>query len=354
MLFGISGLSGFGGKMYQIGLIGIGHWGPNIAKSLELTGNAKVRWLCDSNNTACEKITFKYPDALTTTDIGDVLADENVDAVVISTPTVTHYELTKMALEAGKHVLVEKPITDNSAQAIELLELAQKRKKLLMVGHVFEYNATIRTLKKMIDDGELGEIHYINFERTNLGPVRTDVSALWDLATHDISIIIYFMGKTPRTVTATGHSWLNQGIEDAVFATFAFDDGPLAHVHASWLNPRKVRQITVVGSKKMVVWDDLDMNHPIRIYDKSVTTDENGNLNDTYFAFKTMVQDKGIFIPRTPMNQPLQAECEHFLECIEKNQTPLSDGNSGLRVVRALEAASSSMRNNSIVTAIER
>ncbi len=338
--------------MIQIGLIGIGHWGPNIAKSFELTGKANIRWICDTNEAVFKKVSSKYSDASLTTRIEEVLEDDQVDGIVISTPTATHYELTKKALEAGRHVMVEKPITNDSEKAIELIQLAAKKKKLLMVGHVFEYNATIRTLKEMIDSGDLGDIHYINFERTNLGPVRTDVSALWDLATHDISIINYFIGKSPQTVTATGRSWLNQGIEDAVFATFSFDNGPLAHVHASWLNPRKVRQITVVGSKKMVVWNDLDMMQPIRIYDKRIGKNDSDDLKDTFFAFKTVVHDRGIFIPNTPVNQPLQAECDHFLDCIENNCSPLSDGYSGLRVVLALESAVESMQNNSMAKPI--
>ncbi len=336
--------------MIQIGLIGAGHWGPNIVRSFELTGRAKVPWICDVKRELLSKIATRHPSSRTTTNLEDLLRDPALHAIAVSTPVSTHFDLAGRALAAGKHVLVEKPITANSREARELLKLAEKAGRTLMVGHVFEYNATVRTLKKLIDSGELGRIQYMSFVRTNLGPVRTDVNALWDLASHDVSIMSYFLGRQPTDVTARGQSYLNQAIEDAVFATFSFPGGVLAHVNASWLNPQKVRQITIVGDKKMAVWDDLELQHPIQIFDRHV---EIPDVAETYLEYKTAVVDGGVYLPNVKLNQPLQAECEHFLDCIEKNQRPQSDGRSGLSVVLALEAASRSMLEGSRVTPIE-
>jgi len=337
--------------MHQIGLIGTGYWGPNIARSFELTGKATIRWLCDINAAQLAKIASKYPHAKTTSQVDEVLVDETVNVVAISTPASTHFEITRRALGAGKHVLVEKPVTLNSKEALQLIRLAQKKQKVLMVGHVFEYNFTIRALKNLIDSGELGEIYYLNFERTNLGPVRTDVNALWDLAAHDVSIMCYLLDSSPVNVTARGQAFLNGGMEDAVFATFTFANGIIAHVNGSWLNPRKVREIIAVGSKKMAIWNDLDLQSPIRIYDKRIV--DPSEIPDTFMAYKTAVVDGGVYIPNIQHNQPLQAECEHFIECVEQGGQPLSDGYSGLRVVLALEAATASIKNHSRITPVK-
>lgn len=337
--------------MIEVGLVGTGHWGPNIARSLELTGNATVRWLCDLDGDRLSKLAGRHPQAKTTNDIMDVLEDAAVSGVAISTPVSTHYELARRALEAGKHLLLEKPMTRNSREARELIRLAEEKRLILMVGHVFVYNASIRALKDLIHSGELGEILYLSFVRTNLGPVRTDVNALWDLASHDISIMAYLLDGFPSDVTARGQAFLNAGIEDAVFATFGFPDGLLAHVDVSWLNPRKMRRLTVVGSKKMAVWDDLELQRPIQIYDGHV--EEAEELTDTFIEYKTRVVDSGVYIPPVRLNQPLQAECEHFIECIEQGRRPLSDGYSGLQVVLILEAATASMRSGSAVTPVE-
>lgn len=338
--------------MIEVGLIGAGHWGPNIARSFELTSNVAVSWICELDEDRLARIGEKYPQAKTTRDATEVLRDPAVSGVAISTPVSAHFELTRKALEAGKHVLVEKPITASSRQARELIRLAEERQRILMVGHVFEYNASLVALKDLIDSGELGEIQYLSFVRTNLGPVRTDVNALWDLASHDVSIMVYLLGGPPADVTARGQAYLNPGIEDAVFATFAFAGGILAHVNVSWLHPTKVRQITVVGDQKMAVWDDLELQRPIRIYEGHVAEPE--ELTDTFLDYKTKVVGGGVYIPNVRLNQPLQAECEHFVDCVEHGRRPRSDGNSGLQVVLALEAASDSMQSGSAVTPIAR
>ena len=336
--------------MLQVGLIGVGHWGPNIARSLDGTGRANVRWICDLNQERLAWIAGRHPEARTTSSIDDLLADEALGAVAIATPVPTHFAIAKRALEAGKHVLMEKPLTATSEQSRELVALAEARGLTLMVGHVFEYNATVRALKDLIQSGELGNVQYMSFTRTNLGPVRTDVNALWDLASHDISIMAYFLDSFPKDVTARGQAYLNEDIEDAVFATFGFETGVVAHVNVSWLNPQKVRSITVVGDKKMAVWDDLDMQRPIQVFNRHVEVPAEA---DSFIEFKTAVVDGGVFIPNVRLNQPLQAECEHFVDCVEQGTRPQSDGWNGLRVVQALEAADASMQNASTVTPID-
>ncbi len=338
--------------MHQIALVGTGYWGTNIATSFEATGRAEIRWLCDLDPKNLAAIAARRPDARTTANLDHVLNDDEVEAVVISTPTTTHHEVATRALAAGKHVLVEKPITASSEDAVDIIKRAKETNCLVMVGHVFEYNSTIIAVKEMIAAGELGKIHYLHFERTNLGPVRTDVNALWDLASHDVSIMCDFLGAAPVDVSANGKAFLNPGVEDVVFATFSFADGAKAHVHASWLNPRKVRQITVVGSHKMLVWDDLDLHVPIRVFDKRADAGEPANVAGGFLGHKMHLFDAGIFIPKIPMNRPLQAQCEHFLDCLGNGATPRSDGFSGLRVVSALEAASKSMRNASAITPV--
>jgi predicted dehydrogenase len=338
--------------MLRAALVGTGYWGPNLANSIERTGKAVVHWLCDANPDNFGSLAPRYPYAHTTTDLGEILRDDAVDAVFVATPTATHYELGKRALEAGKHVLIEKPITTSSREAAALVQLARRRDRVLMVGHVFEYNPAIRAVGDLIKAGELGEIYYMSFERTNLGPVRTDVSALWDLATHDAAIMCDFMSAAPVSVTAKGQSYLNPGIDDVVFATFVFDRGVAAHVHASWLNPNKVRQITVVGSKKMAVCDDLDMRHPVRLYDKRVSMPPLSEITGSFLQHKTLVVDSGAIIPVVQTREPLLSEVDDFFDCIISGKQPRADGISGWRVVRLMEAADESMARNSVAVPV--
>lgn len=282
--------------------------------------------------------------ARTTLKFQDVLCDDSVTAVAVVTPTATHYAIAKAALDAGKHVMVEKPITTDTMEAEALIELAQRHRRVLLVGHVFQYNAALRVLRELVSGGGLGLINYLNLVRTNLGPVRTDVNALWDLASHDVYIMMDILGAVPRAVSAIGRTYLNPAVEDVVFATFTFPGDVMAHVHASWLDPRKVRQITVVGSRKMALWDDLNMEAPIRVFDKRVDLPPPGSLAGDFLEHKTLVVDGGSTVLPVTQNRPLQAECHHFLDCIETGAKPISDGYSGLAVVRALKAAHESMR----------
>jgi predicted dehydrogenase len=338
--------------MLQAALVGTGYWGPNLANAVERTGKAVLSWLCDANSKNLASLARRYPHAKATTDIGEILEDARVDAVIIATPSATHFELGKLALEACKHVLIEKPLTTSSREAALLVELAQQRHSVLMVGHVFEYNAAIRTVEGLIKSGELGEIYYMSFERTNLGPVRTDVGALWDLATHDASIMCDFMSATPASVSATGQSYLNPGIEDVVFATFTFDGGTAAHIHASWLNPSKVRQITVVGSKKMAICDDLDLRQPVRVYDKHVSLPPLSEITGSFLQHKTLVIDSGAIIPVVQSREPLLAEVDDFFECILSGSKPRADGLSGWRVVCMMEAAAESVARDSVAVPV--
>jgi predicted dehydrogenase len=335
-----------------VGLIGVGYWGPNVANSFKATGRATVAWACDTNSEVLAAFAGRHPNIRPTADIKDVLKDSNVDSVAVVTPTVTHHAIAKAALTAGKHVLVEKPITASAAEAEELIRIADETKRVLMVGHVFQYNASIIALKELIRAGELGDITYLYLERTNLGPVRTDVSALWDLVSHDAYIAMDLLGDRPAAVNAVGGAYLNGTVDDVVFATYSFPKGVKAHIHASWLNPRKRRQITVVGSRKMAVWDDLDLHEPIRIYDKRVELPPRGTHEGTFMEYKTMVVDGGSDVIRVNLNQPLQAECEHFIDCVEKGLSPRSDGRFGLAVVQALDAADQSMRRNGVSVSI--
>jgi predicted dehydrogenase len=244
-------------------------------------------------------------------------------------------------------------LTTNSRDAAELVRLAEERRRVLMVGHVFEYNPAIRVVDDLIKSGELGEIYYMSFERTNLGPVRTDVSALWDLATHDAAIMCDFMSAAPVSVTAKGQCYLNPGIDDVVFATFNFHHGVAAHVHASWLNPNKVRQITVVGSRKMAVCDDLDLRQPVRLYDKRISLPSLSEITGSFLQHKTLVIDSGAIIPVVQTKEPLLTEIDDFFDCIISGRKPRADGVSGLQVVTLMEAASESIARDSIVVPVK-
>jgi len=334
------------GDRIRVALAGIGHWGPNVAHSIVAAGG-ELGWLCDRDADRLRKFAQRYPYVRTTGDFAAMLTDPSVDAVVIATPTSTHHSFARAALDAGKHVFVEKPLALTSGDASELVDLADAKQRVLLVGHVFQYNAAIRALKCFIDDGELGDLMYMSFTRTNLGPVRTDANALWDLAAHDISIMTFLLNELPETVTASGYSYINPGVEDVVFAAFNFANGVAAHVHASWLNPRKVRSITVIGDEKMAEVDDLDLRTPIRLFDKRIEAAEPHTLVGSFVEFKATIVDGAITVPRVEVNRPLETECIHFLECIRTGQRPISDGKNGLEVVRILEAANRSLQQNS-------
>jgi predicted dehydrogenase len=278
-----------------------------------------------------------------------MLADDSLDAVVIATTAPTHYRLAKRALEADKDVYVEKPFVLEVAQASELIALAESRDRILMVGHLLEYHPVVVRLKQLIDSGELGNIHYIYSQRLNLGTVREDENALWNFAPHDISSILHLLGKEPVDIAARGQSYLRHGVEDVVFFTLTFADNSMANIHVSWLDPHKVRKLTIVGSNKMAVFDDLEANEKLKIYDKGAQFSEDYDSYAEYIGLRF----GDITIPYIKTGEPLRAECMHFIECIRDRKQPLSDGYDGLRVVRVLDAAQKSLKNNGIPVALE-
>jgi predicted dehydrogenase len=331
--------------MLRIAVIGAGHWGPNLIRNFHNHQTSEVTWVVDRDESRLAAAKSRYPDVEMSPDPAMALADPAVDAVIVATPTVTHYRLAAAALRAGKHVLVEKPIATTAEEAEELCVLADKNSRVLMVGHVFLFNPGVRRVKEYLDQGRLGRIFYLSMVRTNLGPIRMDVNAAWDLAAHDISIAGYWLGGNPRAAAAHGGCWINPGIEDAVFATLWYPHDVMVHLHVSWLSPRKVRDITVVGEGGMLTFDDMNLSEPIRIYDNRVSENRTPGFIDTFATFRTSIRDGDISIPRVPLGEPLKAECDHFIECIATGARPLSDGHGGAAAVRVLAAAARSIAN---------
>ena len=337
--------------MTSLGIIGVGRWGPNILRNFVSMDGIDVHMVCDTDSSRLLQIKKRFPQIKTATESSEILENNKLDCIVISTPTSTHFTLAQKSLESGHHVFVEKPLASSAPECQQLIETAEKKNRILFVGHTFKYNAGIRAAKEYIDRGELGKIYLIDANRTNLGPIRYDVNALWDLASHDISIFSYWLGENPKSVTARGGCYLNRDIEDAVYATFEYKNGVVAHVHASWLNPRKVRQITLVGEKKMLVWDDMNLSEPIRIYNKGFDKDE--GYQDSFTDFRLSIREGEVVIPSIKLNEPLLAECEHFIACVKTGDQPLTDGLDGLNVVKALEAATQSMKEQSKIVTID-
>jgi predicted dehydrogenase len=329
----------------QLAVVGAGHWGPNLIRNFDNPPASQVRIVVDRDAGRLAQVRARFPKIETSETVDRALADREIDAFVVATPTSTHYAVVKAALEAGKHVLVEKPITTRGAEAAELTALAEAKGRVLMVGHVFIFNQAVQRVGTYIESGELGRIYYISMVRTNLGPIRMDVSASWDLMSHDISIVNYWLKGDPVTASALGGTWINPGIEDAVFATLRYPNDILVNVHASWLNPRKARDITVAGDKRMLTFDDMNLLEPVRIYDKQVTDKTTKPaFVDTFASFRASVREGDITIPKVPGGEPLKAECDHFLECIRSNNAPAVGGKEAGAVVRTLEAIDRSMR----------
>jgi predicted dehydrogenase len=329
--------------MINIAIVGLGYWGPNLARNLASLPNARLHTLCDQDAQRLQRLGSQYPDAIRQSNFDAVLNDTSVDAVVIATPVQSHFALAAAALRAGKHVLVEKPLAQTSEQCLQLIALAEERDLRLMVGHVFLYNAAVRKVKEYIDSGELGEIFYIYSQRLNLGIIRQDVDVLWNFAPHDISILCYWLGAEPERVFTWGHSYIQPGIDDIVFMMAEFPNGIGANIHLSWLDPSKVRRMTIVGSRKMVVYDDVSADAKIVVYDKGVVKENKAQASlgtfETFGEFQLRLRAGDVMIPQFEFVEPLRAECQHFVDCIINGQRPLSDGYDGLRVVRSLEAA---------------
>jgi predicted dehydrogenase len=334
----------------RLALVGLGYWGPNLARNLAVLDGAELVALCDSNEERLRRIGRQYPSARLVSSFEDVLADDAIDAVVIATPVDTHFNLCRAALAAGKHVMVEKPLATSSAECETLIELAGEQGRTLMVGHVFVYNAAVNKVKEYIDAGEIGEVYYVYSQRLNLGQVRHDVNAMWNFAPHDLSIMCHWFGTEPTNLTARGHSYIQPGIEDVVFLNMEYPGGILASVHISWLDPLKVRRMTIVGSEKMVVYDDVSADAKVTVYDRGVTKQlidkAEASLGSyrTYGEFQLLLRAGDVLIPKLDFVEPLKIECQHFVDCIRTGETPVSDGRQGLWVVRALEAAQRSLQ----------
>jgi len=335
-------------EVATLAIVGAGNWGKNLVRNFAGLQRCRLKYICDLNPDLLQTYARQYPTVSTTTRLEDVLQDEEVCAVVIATKAAAHYPVAKQCLQAGKHVYVEKPLTLSVQEATELISLAREKDRILMVGHLLEYHPAVLKVKELIDNGELGEVYYIYTQRVNLGVVRRDENAWWSLAPHDISVICYWMGKEPVRVSAHGQRILQKQVEDVVFATLEFDDGRLAHIHVSWLDPHKIRKMTVVGSKKMAVFDDMDATEKIRVYDKGASVRQSF---ESYAEIITLrVGD--IVIPHIDNTEPLRLECQHFIDAILNGTAVRSDGEDGLRVVRVLQAGQESLEQGGVPVAL--
>ncbi|MFH1007803.1 MAG: Gfo/Idh/MocA family oxidoreductase [Candidatus Latescibacterota bacterium] len=335
--------------MIRIGQIGVGSWGRNLLRNFDGLRDSQVVMACDANPDVLVGIGQNFPAIRTTAVPDEVISDPEVDAVVIATLPVTHYALAAQALEAGKDVFVEKPMVLAVADGERLVRLAEERGRILMVGHLMEYHSALLQLKDYVDQGDLGDLYYLYSERVNLGKVRKDENALWSLAPHDVSMVLFLMGKEPVRVTAVGQSYLQDGVPDVAFAILHFEGGAMAHIHVSWLDPHKIRKLTLVGSRKMAVFDDMATGESIRVYDKGV--EQSGDYST--YGESLSLRWGDVLIPRIAMTEPLRAECEHFVASVQTRIPPRSDGRDGLRVLRVLDACQRSMDRQGAPVSLE-
>jgi len=327
----------------SVAVVGAGSWGKNIVRNFATAKRCNLKYVCDLNEKLLAVQKRNFPFIETTTNIEQVLTDSEVDAVAIATDVPSHFRIAQKSLEAGKHAYVEKPLTLKAADSRVLVELARGKGLKLMVGHLLVYHPAVNYLKEMIDTGKVGQLYYMYTQRVNLGIVRRDENAWWSLAPHDISVICYLLGSNPVSVAAHGQCFLQKDIEDVVFATIKFADGKMANVHCSWLDPHKIRKMTVVSSEKMVTFDDMETTEKVRMYDKGAAIKHDIT---TSYADIISLRFGDIVIPRVPGGEPLALECEHFIDCLLDGKPIRSDGVDGLRVVRVLEAGQKSLKNN--------
>ena len=324
------------GRTVRVGVAGLGYWGPNLARNFAAIGGCELTWLCDASEEARAKLASSFPAARATGDLADLLADPELDAIVLATPVPTHAELAVAVAQAGKHCFVEKPLATSTADAERAVAAAQAAGRILMVGHLLEYHPAVARLKELIENEELGGLYYVYGNRLNLGKLRADENALWSLGAHDVSVALHLIGEEPEACEAHGASFVREGVQDVVFCYLRFPSGVVAHLHLSWLDPHKERRLTVVGSRRMATFDDMLIEGKLTVYDK-------GFDEDTRSWGEYIARSGDTFSPRIPNREPLRIECEHFIECIRTGSTPRSDGNSGLRVVRVLEALQQSL-----------
>ena len=328
--------------MLNVSVVGCGYWGPNLIRNLYSLPECKVKLVCDVDRNRLAYVKALYPVVQTTSQFENLISDEEIDAVAIATPVRFHFEMAKRCLLAGKHTFLEKPMASSVAECKELIELAEKQNLIIMVGHTFVYSQSIKKIKQIVNAGDLGEIQYISSRRLNLGLFQKDINVAWDLAPHDISIILYIMKEEPISVNCQGKAHITPGIEDVTNITLNFPNGGFATIHSSWLDPNKVREMTFVGTKKMLVYDDIEPMEKIKIYDKCVKAPPH---YDTFAEFHYAYHYGDMYSPHIQQEEPLKVECQHFLDCISKKAKPDSSGIEGLRVVQILEAASRSLKN---------
>ncbi len=324
--------------MIRFGVIGYGYWGPNVVRNLRNLDSTKVVAICDQNEPALRRAKQAYPDVLVTSDCSELLLSPEIDAVAVITPVWTHFELAKSALRNGKHVFVEKPFTSTSAQAEELIELAERKNLQIMVDHTFLFTGAVRKIRQLIDDNTLGKLYYYDSTRVNLGLFQHDVNVLWDLAPHDLSIVDYLIGERAEAIVATGEKHLN-GLTDIAFLTAYFPDNVIAHINVNWLSPVKVRTTLIGGEKKMVVWNDLEADEKIKVYDRGVQMNSREGVYNLLVSYRS----GDMWSPKLEATEALKSELSYFVDCIQNSEVPINDGMAGLRVVRMLEAAEESM-----------
>jgi predicted dehydrogenase len=324
----------------RVGVIGYGYWGPNIVRNISALDGCELVAVCDRSPAALKRASKAYPGVLVASDANDILRSPDIDAVAVVTPVWTHFELAKAALEHGKHVFVEKPFTSTSAQAEELIELADRKNLQIMVDHTFLFSGSVRKIRQLVADGTLGPLYYFDSTRVNLGLFQHDVSVVWDLAPHDLSIMDYLIGVEPEAVVATGANHLN-GLADMAFITVYFPGSVIAHVNVNWLSPVKVRTTLIGGRDKMLVWNDLEPDEKIKVYDKGVDITNGQEVHELLVSYRS----GDVWAPKVDGTEALKVELEYFFHCIRQNETPSNDGFAGLRVVRLLEAAEQSLKN---------
>jgi predicted dehydrogenase len=325
----------------QVGVVGLGYWGPNLARNFDRLPGASLRWICDESADARARWAAQFPRTRMAEDVDELLDDPGLEAVVVATHVPSHAELATRALEAGKHVFVEKPLAQSVGEAERVVAAAVGAGRTLMVGHLLEYHPGVEKLNEIADAGELGEIHYIYSNRLNLGKLRADENALWSLGAHDVSVVLRLAGdEEPEEITAVGESYMRRGIEDVVFCYLRFPSGIAAHLHLSWLDPHKERRFTVVGSKRMATFDDMELERKVTVYDKGF--DQDFSSYGEYIA-----RSGDAWSPRISNEEPLRIECRHFVECVREGKPPRSGPESGLRVVRVLEALQRSLEESS-------
>src|SRR2546430_5029845 len=333
-------------KQITVGIIGCGYWGPLLVRNFKGLADCQLKAVCDVNTERLKHIRTLYPDVEGIAQTQQVLNGANVDAVVIATPVKHHYSLAKASLLAGKHTFIEKPMASSSAECEELIEIAHRNGLVLMIDHTFLYSSPVQKIAQIVQAGDLGEIRYINCRRLNLGLFQKDINVAWDLAPHDISIVLYIMEESPKGVNCWGNAHITPGVEDVTSMCINFSKNRFATIQSSWLDPRKVRDMTIVGTKRMIVYDDVEPLEKIKIYDARVEVPPH---YDTFAEFHYSYHYGDRYIPYIKQEEPLKVECQHFLDCIREGKTPLTSGTQGLQVVRVLEAASASVKQGGAI-----